>query len=149
MTFALKSPAFRPDGKIPENYAQEGQNISPPLVWSDVPRDARSLILFVEDPDAPGGTFYHWAGFDIDPKLGSLAAGAANLRQGINDMGHPRYDGPRPPEGDPPHHYHFRLAALDIDTLDLPEEPSWQEIKSAARGHVIAQAELVGLFESK
>jgi len=149
MAFALTSPAFRSQGRIPENYAQGGKNISPPLNWSGVPEEAKSLVLIVEDPDAPGGAFTHWAAFDIDPSAGKLAAGAVNLHQAVNDLGHAHYDGPKPPKGDGLHHYHFRLAALDVDRLDVGREPTYEDVKNALDGHQIAVTELVGTFETR
>ena len=149
MTFALTSPAFVTNSEIPLVHAQAGENLSPPLAWSGVPRGTKSLVLIVEDPDAPVGTVTHWAAFDIDPDSNELAKGATGLRQGMNDMGNARYDGPKPPPGDGPHRYHFRLSALDVAKLDLGENPSHREIKKAARGHFVAEVELVGSFETK
>lgn len=149
MAFSLKSAAFHTQGKIPENYAQSGKNISPPLAWSEAPKEAKSLVLIVEDPDAPNGTFTHWAAFDIDPRSGKLQEGAHHVRQAVNDMGHARYDGPKPPKGDGPHHYHFRLEALDVPHLDVGRDPTYQDIKQAARGHVLAKTELIGVFETR
>jgi len=103
MAFMLKSPAFESKDKIPQRYAQAGEDISPPLAWTDVPDGTRSLVLVVEDPDAPVGTVTHWAVFDIDPRSKGLPEGAADIRQGANDMGNARYDGPKPPKGGGPH----------------------------------------------
>jgi Raf kinase inhibitor-like YbhB/YbcL family protein len=148
MTFRLTSSAFAQNGKIPDDYARDGDNVSPPLAWSGVPRGTRSLVLIVEDPDAPVGTVTHWAACDIDPAAMRLPRGAGKIRQGRNDMGHALYDGPKPPEGDGPHRYRFRLSALDVESLDLPDWPSHREIKAAARAHAIGETELVGTFET-
>ncbi|HEY3778716.1 MAG TPA: YbhB/YbcL family Raf kinase inhibitor-like protein [Rhizomicrobium sp.] len=148
MTFALSSPAFAANGKIPQTHAQAGRNISPPLSWSGVPEQAKSLVLIVEDPDAPVGTFTHWAAYDIPPDRRELPEAAHGLKQGRNDMGHARYDGPKPPKGHGLHHYHFRLSALDVPSLDLPADASYREIKAAVRGHTLAETELVGTFET-
>lgn len=153
MTFVLESDAFRSGAAIPEIYAQTGENISPPLSWSGLPERTKSLVLIVEDPDAPVGTVTHWVVYDIDPETRGLAADASDrLSQGDNDMGHARYDGPKPPPGHGPHHYHFRLAALDVASLDLSSllgAPSHTDVKNVARKHIIAETEIVGTFETK
>ena len=151
MSFHLKSPAFEHDQPIPKAHAQEGANSSPPLVWDDVPEGTKSLVLVVEDHDAPIGTVTHWVVFDIDPGLRELpeGLGADQARQGLNDMGHANYDGPKPPKGHGPHRYHFRLAALDVASLDFSGEPASNDVKKAARGHVLAEIELIGTYETR
>jgi Raf kinase inhibitor-like YbhB/YbcL family protein len=146
MSFRLTSSAFENQGRIPRAYAQEGDNISPPLAWSDPPEGAKSFALIVEDPDAPSGLFTHWAAYDLDAKISKLPESASGFMQAANDMGHARYDGPAPPVGHGPHHYRFRLFALDVPSLDLPE-PSYRDIRKAARIHAIGEAELVGIYE--
>ena len=150
MTLTLRSPAFRDEERIPDRYARGADNLSPPLEWSDVPEGTRSLVLLVEDPDAPRGMFRHWAVHDIPPDLTRLDEGIgrsdSELKQGANDFGNPTYDGPQPPEGDAPHHYHFRLAALDTDHLDVGPRQRADAIWEAAQGHIIEEAELVGTY---
>ncbi|HEX5378797.1 MAG TPA: YbhB/YbcL family Raf kinase inhibitor-like protein [Phenylobacterium sp.] len=151
MTFALHSPVFQNGGAIPEKYARDGDNISPPLRWSDPPAEAKSFILVVEDPDAPSGTFRHWAIHGINPSQAELREGVGaeseNRRQAVNDFGKARYDGPQPPPGHGVHHYHFRIAALDVPQLDIPAEANAERVWDAARPHVIDQTELVGTYE--
>ena len=148
--FELKSPAFCSGGAIPEVYAQAGRNISPPLEWRGLPPDAKSLVLLVEDFDAPVGTVTHWAVHGLDPSRRSLEEGVHAIRQAANDMGHARYDGPKPPPGPGhgPHRYRFRLSALDVESLHLPEHATHQDLKKAARTHALAEAQLVGIFET-
>src|SRR5690606_5678044 len=117
MAFTLESPAFENGQTIPEAYVREGGNLSPPLRWSGAPAGTRSFLLVVEDPDAPRGVFRHWAVYDIVAERTELPEGTAGperFRQGVNDFGNDRYDGPRPPKGHGIHHYHFRLSALDV-----------------------------------
>ena len=155
MAFAVESPAFRDGERIPDRYVRDGQNLSPPLRWRDVPPGTRSFALVVEDPDAPRGTFRHWAVYDIDgartelPEGTTAGAKTESLGHGVNDFGNAHYDGPQPPKGHGVHHYHFRLIALDVETLDLPPKADVEAVTAAARPHVLAEAELVGIFENR
>jgi len=151
MTLTLRSPAFRDEERIPDRYVRGADNLSPPLEWSDVPEGTRSLVLVVEDPDAPRGMFRHWAVHDIPPDCMRLDEGAgrpgSGLKQGANDFGNPTYDGPQPPKGDAPHHYHFRLAALDTDHLDVGPQQRAEAIWEAAQDHILEESELVGTYQ--
>lgn len=142
----LTSSAFPAGGRIPARYTCEGEDLSPPLAWSDPPPGTRSLALVVEDPDAPGRTFTHWLAWGIDPVARGLGEGEAAPREGRNDFGAPGYRGPCPPLGHGPHRYVFRLLALD-DDLDLPPGSGRRDLERAVHGHVLARAELVGLYE--
>lgn len=149
MAVQLRSSAFADGGEIPRKYTADGQNVSPPLEWSGVPAGTRSLVVVMEDPDAPSGTFRHWALYDIRPGCTALAEGewgTETLGHGVNDFGHAQYDGPAPPRGHGTHHYHFRVAALDVDRLPLKGSPSVAEVWRAARPHVLGQAEIVGTY---
>lgn len=153
MAFAISSPAFDSGGPIPPKYTRDGENVSPPLHWQDVPAGARSLALVIEDPDAPSGTFRHWAVYNIRPtqtalREGISGAGADAYGYGVNDFGNARYDGPQPPKGDGPHHYHIRLVALDVPSLDLPPTAKAEQVLSTARRHKVGETELVGTFQS-
>jgi hypothetical protein len=140
MTFQLKSPAFANGELIPRAYTQQGGNQPPPLAWQDLPKGTKSLVLVVEDPDAPAGTVTHWVAYDIPPTSPGLPEElGGQLRQAVNDLGHARYDGPKPPKGHGPHRYHFRLAALDTASLGLTDRPSSNDVKKAARSHVLAK----------
>lgn len=150
MAFAISSPAFESGGRIPPKYTRDGENLSPPLQWRDVPKGARSLALVIEDADAPSGTFRLWAVYNIKPSQTALREGsqADYLGYGVNDFGYPRYDGPQPPKGHGPHHYHFRLIALDVASLDLPPTAKADDVLNAARSHKLEETELVGVFQS-
>ncbi len=141
----LTSPAFKDGGRIPDKYTCEGENISPPLEISGVPQGAKSLVLIVDDPDAPMGTWDHWIVWNIDPtttKIGenSTPEGAV---QGLNDFRQHEYGGPAPPSGT--HRYIFKLYALNI-TLKLHDDAVKQDVENAMNGNVIAQTQLMGTF---
>jgi Raf kinase inhibitor-like YbhB/YbcL family protein len=149
----IRSPAF-PDGAgIPRQYTCEGRDVSPPLEWSELPPEARSLVLLCDDPDAPAGTWHHWAAYDIPPSSAGLpegagqGSGAKSFKQGVNDFGRIGYGGPCPPRGHGAHHYHFRLLALSADRLQLRQRPSCREIEREARKHVLAETTLVGIYQ--
>lgn len=148
----LSSAAFKPDEMIPQRYTGEGQDISPPLEWRDPPDGTRSFALICEDPDAPNGTFRHWAVYDIEPEREGLPeafppnGGADSIRQAVNDFGKHGYGGPLPPKGHGTHHYHFRLFALDTERLGLPHEASAADVETAVRSRKIAEARLTGLY---
>ncbi|UUP16773.1 YbhB/YbcL family Raf kinase inhibitor-like protein [Nitratireductor thuwali] len=152
MTLTLISPAFAEGDVIPEKHVRDGDNLMPPLKWTGAPEGTGSFALVVEDPDAPSGTFRHLAVYNIPPDQEELPQSADTapgnrLRYAKNDFGNRRYDGPQPPEGHGPHHYHFRLAALDVPSLDLPAEAGAQEIWREAQKHAIEEADLVGIYE--
>lgn len=153
MAFVMNSPAFEDGHEMPRKYAKDGENVSPPLEWRDPPPGTKSYALIVEDPDAPSGTFRHWAIYDIAggrtmlPEGVDSGAKAERMGRGVNDFGSRRYDGPRPPSGDLPHHYHFRLAALDVEALDLPLDASVEDVWKAAQRHKIGETELVGVYK--
>jgi Raf kinase inhibitor-like YbhB/YbcL family protein len=152
MPLMLASSAIPPGGEIPVQYTCDGADISPPLSWSGVPQGTRSLVLLVEDPDAPSGVFHHWAAFDISPTARGLDAGysanrpAATLHEARNDFGKVGYGGPCPPRGHGPHHYHFRLYAISRPTLDLRPPATALDVSGAAQPYVIEQAEFVGTY---
>jgi Raf kinase inhibitor-like YbhB/YbcL family protein len=109
MPLSLTSPAFPSGGRIPVKYTRDGQNVSPPSAWRDAPQQTRSFVVIVEDPDAPSGTFRHWAIYNIGPGETGLREGGSKAKpgtvaQGVNDFGNPHYDGPQPPKGRGPHH---------------------------------------------
>ena len=140
------SPAFSSNQLIPKKYTCDGENINPPLQISDVPKEAKSLVLIVDDPDAPGGTFLHWLVWNIDVNTllmieeNSLPPGAF---QGKNDFGKENYGGPCPPSGT--HRYFFKVFALD-KTLDLPTGSTLKKVEEEMRGHILDSGELIGLY---
>lgn len=147
----LRSSAFADGSSIPPLYSCEGEDISPPLEWSDVPAGTRSFALLCDDPDAPGGTWHHWAAYNIGGTLTSLPVDAGRnalkigFKQAVNDFQKSGYGGPCPPPGRA-HHYHFRLLALPIERLALPETATCPAVESEARKHALAEATLVGIF---
>jgi Raf kinase inhibitor-like YbhB/YbcL family protein len=153
MAFRLTSPAFDNGAAIPRRHSCTGEDLSPPLEWDEPPPGARSFALLCDDPNAPGGTFRHWAIFNIPSARRRLAEGLRpvasieGMYQAINDFRRPGYAGPCPPRGHGVHHYHFRLLALDVDRLSVDPTARCSAVDAAARGHVLAAAELVGLFQ--
>ena len=152
MALTIRSPVFAEGSTIPKKYTLDGDNVSPPFEWSNSPRGARSYALICEDPDAPSGTFRHWAVCNIPADQSGLSEGAGARSDGrasfaVNDFGHDRYDGPRPPRGHGPHHYHFRLAALDAELIDMPADTGADELWRAVQPHIIEQAETVGTYQ--
>jgi Raf kinase inhibitor-like YbhB/YbcL family protein len=144
--FALESSAFEHAQPIPNRYTCDGDDVSPPLGWANVPEEAQSLALLVDDPDAPRGVFTHWVAWGLDPGTGGLGEGEAAPGEGRNDFGTAGYRGPCPPPGHGPHRYVFRLYALDRD-LELDPGAGKPELEQAIEGHVLTTAELVGTYE--
>lgn len=141
----IQSPAFGENKEIPEKYTCDGQDISPPLSFEDIPSDAASLALIVSDPDAPAKTFYHWVLFNIDVSTDHIDEDSipVTAMEGTNDFGNTEYGGPCPSSG--AHRYNFTLYALD-GVLDLEGEMSAQEVLDEMEGHIIETAELVGAY---
>lgn len=154
MALSVASPAFDNGQRIPERYSRNGGNVSPPLEWQDAPRNTRSFAVIVEDPDAPKGTFRHWAVYNVPPAYQGLGEDSGSrgpgtsLEMAVNDFGNRSYDGPQPPHGHGVHHYHFRVLALDVPELRLPARASVKDVMQAAQPHVIGEAETVGTYQS-
>jgi Raf kinase inhibitor-like YbhB/YbcL family protein len=149
----LRSSAFSDGAAIPQRFTCEGEDISPALQWSDAPAGTKSFVLLCDDPDAPGGTWHHWAAYGIPsgstelPEGAGRSGGGEGIKQAINDFGRPGYGGPCPPRGHGPHHYHFKLLALSIASLPVRKDPSCRDVEREARKHLIEEAKLVGLYE--
>jgi Raf kinase inhibitor-like YbhB/YbcL family protein len=155
MAFVLESPAFAHEGAIPREHTCDGDDESPPLVWTGAPAGTKSFALIVDDPDAPDPAapkrvFVHWVIVDIPPEVQALESGASErslprgAREGNNDMNRTRYGGPCPPIGR--HRYFHKLYALDTALPDLTS-PTKGELLNAMDGHVLAQAELMGTYQ--
>ncbi len=144
MAFTLESPAFADGDRIPPRYTCDGDDARPALAWTDPPEGTRELLVLVDDPDAPGGTFAHYAAWGLAPELRSLPEGAAAPAEGRNDFGSVGWRGPCPPRGSE-HRYVFRLIALDRP-LGAPPGAAREEIESRIAGRALAQAELVGRY---
>jgi Raf kinase inhibitor-like YbhB/YbcL family protein len=155
MAFALVSPAFQPMQSIPSQYTCDGADISPPIQWSGIPENTASLVLIVDDPDAPDPqapkrTWVHWLLYNLPPEAAELPEAVApselpdGTQLGINDWRHNDYGGPCPPIGR--HRYFFRLYALDM-VLPPLGTPTKASLLAAMEGHVLAMTELVGTYE--
>lgn len=145
LNMQISSPAFQHNGRIPALYTCDGKNISPPLAISDVPETAQSLVLISDDPDAPVGTWVHWLVWNIDPKTTEIAehTAPAGAIEGTTSFGNVGYGGPCPPSGT--HRYFFKLYALDI-RLDLPKSTDKKALEEAMKDHILAKAEIIGLY---
>jgi Raf kinase inhibitor-like YbhB/YbcL family protein len=147
----ISSSALAEGQAMPAEYTCDGAGRSPPLTWSDAPAQTQSFALVVEDPDAPEGTFGHWGVYDIPASVHELAAGAGNsdgLKQTSNDFDRPGYGSPCPPKGDKPHHYRFRLMALDVAQLSSAP-PEVKDLNAAIEDHVIGTAELTVTYQRR
>lgn len=147
----VSSPTIEQGGDIPREHTCDGADRSPQLLWSATPRETRSFVVTVTDPDAPGGIFTHWVAWDIPPQATDVAADAPSEprlpdggRQGRNDFGSFGYRGPCPPHGTE-HRYFFRVLALD-ETLGLEPGMDREAVERAMEGHVIARGELMARY---
>ena len=143
----LTSTAFSDNGEISPRYSRKGNNLSPPLKIDGVPGHAKSLVIIMNDPDAPGGKWTHWVLFNIPPTTTSIGElqPIEGARHGSNSWGQVRYDGPQPPSGT--HRYIFTLYALD-SVIGLDEGASRAQVEQAMTGHVISTAVLTGTFSA-
>ena len=148
----ITSSAFRPGQPIPSKYTCEGEDVSPPLQWSDLPAGAKSLSLICDDPDAPFGTWVHWVVYELPLTTGELTEKVSTsqilpdgAKQGRNDFKRVGYGGPCPPPGKP-HRYYFKLYALDTD-LGLKPGATKQDLLRAMEGHILAEAQLMGTYQ--
>ena len=152
---SITSTAFEHEGRIPRQYTCEGDDVSPPLVWSELPDDTKSLVLIVDDPDAPDPanprvTWVHWVLYDIPATATGLAEKVApsalppGTREGLNDWKRTGYGGPCPPIGR--HRYFHKLYALDTELGDLGRATK-AEVENAMKGHVVAEAVLMGTYQ--
>ncbi len=153
--FSISSSAFKANGDIPVIYTCQGQDISPPLSWSGQPAGTRSLVLIVDDPDAPDPanpkiTWVHWLLYNLPPHSNSLPQNVESLPpgtlEGISDFKHSRWGGPCPPRGK--HRYFFKLYALDTVLPDLasPDKPA---LLRAMQGHILKQTQIIGLYRKQ
>ena len=169
MQFTLSSPSFKQNQPIPAKHSCEGADASPALKWEGAPSGAKSFALICDDPDAPGGSWTHWViyGFpagtmELPENVGKVDQVASVeyemttqtvtksmvARQGVNDFGKSGYGGPCPPRGHGVHHYHFRLYALGTE-LNLAPRVTRRQLESTMKGHILAQAELVGTYQQE
>ncbi|NDU91531.1 MAG: YbhB/YbcL family Raf kinase inhibitor-like protein [Ferrovum sp.] len=155
MSFKLTSTVFSHGNEIPSKYTCEGENISPPLAWSGVTRSAKSLVLIIDDPDAPDPmapkmTWVHWVLYNIPTSVNALSEAVKQLPEGalsgLNDWNRAGYGGPCPPIGR--HRYFHKLYALDTVLPDLGR-PNKAAIEAHMKGHIIAETELVGTYQKR
>ncbi|MQY75764.1 MAG: YbhB/YbcL family Raf kinase inhibitor-like protein [Clostridia bacterium] len=144
----IESPSFKNNEMIPSKYTCDAENINPPITISGISQDAKSLVLIVDDPDAPAKTWVHWTVWNIDPKTTEILENSVpqDAVEGVTDFGTPGYGGPCPPSGT--HRYFFKLYALDT-TLDLSSSATVEDIQEAMEGHILDSVELIGLYECK
>ena len=147
----LTSSAFGAGATIPQQYTCKGADESPALEWSGSPAKAATFAMIMDDPDAPAGTWVHWVVFNLPASARNLpehvrpgASVPGGGKQGSNDFGTTDYGGPCPPPGKP-HRYYFRLFALD-SVLKLPASAHRKDVDAAMKGHIVAHAELMGIF---
>ena len=152
---SIQSKSFRHNEMIPARYTCDGQDISPPLQWSGIPTEAKSLVLIVDDPDAPDPdapkmTWVHWVLYNIPVDTPGLEENISSTslpegaKEGINDWDRKGYGGPCPPIGR--HRYFFKIYALDTVLADL-QQPTKKQVEEAIAGHILAKAELVGMYQ--
>ncbi len=152
MPIEVSSPAFQDGELIPARYTCEGEDISPPLEWTNLPAGSKSVALICDDPDAPVGTWVHWVLYDLSPKFNKLPEAIPGrevtpqgAKQGTNDFRRSGYGGPCPPPGKP-HRYFFKIYALDIEP-GLPAGATKSDLLRTIEGHVLAEGQLVGLYK--
>jgi Raf kinase inhibitor-like YbhB/YbcL family protein len=153
MAITITSSAFKEGGMIPAKYTCDGQDISPPIKWQQVPKDAKSFALISDDPDAPIGVWVHWVMWNIPSEANELVEGVPAVKefqngskQGINDFMQHGYGGPCPPNGT--HRYYFRIYALDA-MLDLPDRATKKDLVAAMKNHILAEGSLMGKYQRK
>jgi Raf kinase inhibitor-like YbhB/YbcL family protein len=154
MAFVIRSPAFEEGGNIPVVHTCDGDDRSPPLLWSGEPPGTRAFALIVHDPDAPAGDWVHWVLYDLPGSCHELPEGIPSRakvtglgRQGKNDFRRLGWGGPCPPRG-PAHHYRFRLLALD-EAPETPPDASRERLLEALHGHVLGEAVLTGRYQRR
>jgi Raf kinase inhibitor-like YbhB/YbcL family protein len=145
----LTSEAFENGQPIPVQYTCDGADQTPSLHWGEPPAGTKSFALVIDDPDAPSGTFRHWGVHDIPASARSIGGGQRIGTEVSNDFGKPGYGGPCPPKGHGPHHYHFKLFALDVDRLNVAPNSKVADVENEASKHAIATGELVGTYERR
>jgi len=152
MSLQISSTAFSAGETMPKKFTCDGPDVSPKLAWTEPPAKTQSFALIMDDPDAPVGIWVHWVLYDLPANARELPEGVTRqeqlpngARQGRNDFGKIGYGGPCPPPGKP-HRYFFKLYALD-GKLDVKAGATKAEVERAMKGHILAQAELIGKYD--
>lgn len=138
----ITSSVFKNKGVIPAKYTCDGEDVNPPLSVEGIPEETESLVLIVDDPDAPMGTWDHWVVWDIPPTK-KIEENSVPGTEGLNDFGKHSYGGPCPPSGT--HRYFFKVYALDTK-LDLPSNSRKRNVEKAMEGHILTKGEIIGLY---
>jgi Raf kinase inhibitor-like YbhB/YbcL family protein len=138
----VKSPAFENNKNIPKKYTCDSEDVNPPLTIESIPEGTESLVLIVDDPDAPMGTWDHWIVWDIPP-AGEIAENSVPGTEGMNSFNRTSYGGPCPPSGT--HRYFFKVYALD-KKLDLDSSARKKDVIDAMKNHIVAKGQLIGLY---
>jgi hypothetical protein len=139
----IKSPAFEPNKLIPKKYSCDGNDINPPLNIENVPKDAKTLVLLMDDPDAPSGTFDHWIVWNIPTSTKSISENSIPGKEGLNSAKQQGYMGPCPPSGT--HRYFFKVYSLDTE-LNLSASSRKKDVEKVMERHILAKGELIGLY---
>ena len=139
----VKSPAFESGKPIPRKYSCDGQDINPPLTIEGIPKEAKTLVLAIDDPDAPSGIFDHWIVWNIPASTNKIAENAVPGIEGLNSARQMGYMGPCPPSGT--HRYFFKVYAVDTE-LSLGVGSKKKDVEKAIQGHILAKGELIGLY---
>jgi len=143
-TLTITSPAFAPNTMIPEKYTCQGANINPPIHIEGIPEGTKSMVLILNDPDAPvNGGFDHWVMWNIDQTMPDIPEGYHGAMQGFNSSHKKGYIGPCPPQGT--HHYHFKVYCLN-SLINIPPDSYGEKVERTIKGRIIAQGELIGLY---
>jgi len=138
------SSVFSNGSNIPKDYTCEGKNISPKLIIENIPKEAKSLAIIMDDPDAPSGVFVHWVVWNLEPSK-VIEEGTKKGEQGMTSFGKNGYGGPCPPRGHGNHRYYFKVYALD-NNLNLRKNATKEELLKAMEGHILAYGELMGIY---
>jgi hypothetical protein len=144
-TLIIKSSAFKNNDLIPSQYTCEGLNINPDLIIEEIPSNAKSLAIIIDDSDSPSGNYCHWIVWDILPEK-IIAENSAPGIEGRNSAHENKYTGPCPTSGT--HHYHFRVYALDTKLSYLPPSTNERELRQAMHSHILSSGEMVGLYKN-
>jgi Raf kinase inhibitor-like YbhB/YbcL family protein len=139
----VRSPSFQANTLIPKKYSCDGEGVNPPLTIEGVPKESKSLVLVVDDPDASGGTFDHWVVWDIPPSTTKIAEHSIPGTEGLNSAQQKRFMSPCPPSGT--HRYFFKVYALDVE-LKLDTKTTKRDLEKAIQNHILGKGELIGLY---
>ena len=139
----VRSPSFQANALIPKKYSCDGEGVNPPLTIEGVPKESKSLVLVVDDPDASGGTFDHWVVWDIPPSTTKIAEHSIPGTEGLNSARQKGFMSPCPPSGT--HRYFFKVYALDVE-LKLDAKTTKRDLERALQNHILSRGELIGLY---